>query len=197
MHRGFLMEATTFYTEWVWQWRVSQLLMVQVWTLDGKFALFWKLGKPNLPVSFEYPINLPEVRMFTRNGKHWNISVEKETIWLKEEYFTWKRKSLTLFMERMAPQSSMYCFRSRSKYSNTNVKLLSVCTMSWRVTENKGNLSSRHWYLLKTKGRPDWPLFDPRPIFTIRSPASLADAAPSRCKINKLGTKEKKRRMHP
>ena len=32
--------------------------MVQVWTLDGKFALFWKLGKPNLPVSFEYTINL-------------------------------------------------------------------------------------------------------------------------------------------
>ena len=28
-----------------------------------------------------------------------------------------------------------------------------------------------------TKGRPDWPLFDPRPIFTIRSWAGLADAA--------------------
>ena len=38
-----------------------------------------------MPVSFEYPINFPEVRMFTRNRKHWNISVEKETIWLKEE----------------------------------------------------------------------------------------------------------------
>ena len=34
-----------------------------------------------------------------------------------------------------------------------------------------------HRYPRETKGRPDWPLFDPRPIFTIRSWASLADAA--------------------
>ena len=58
--------------------------------------------------------------------------------------------------------------------------------------EKKSDNPRCHRYPRETKGRPDWPLFDPRPIFTIRSPASLPDAAPSRCKINKLGTKEKK-----
>ena len=44
-------------------------------------------------------------------------------------------RTLTLFMARMPPQSSMYCLRSFSRYSKTSVRDLSVCTMSWRVTE--------------------------------------------------------------
>ena len=40
-------------------------------------------------------------------------------------------------MARIAPQSSIYCFRSLSRYSNTRVSDLSVWTMSWRVTRNK------------------------------------------------------------
>ena len=48
--------------------------------------------------------------------------------------------TLTLFMARIPPQSSMYCFRSRSRYSKTNVRDFSVCTMSCRVTEIKRTL---------------------------------------------------------
>ena len=40
-------------------------------------------------------------------------------------------------MARIAPQSSIYCLRSLSRYSNTRVRDLSVWTMSWRVTENR------------------------------------------------------------
>ena len=40
-------------------------------------------------------------------------------------------------MARIAPQSSIYCFRSLSRYSNTRVRDLSVWTMSWRVTGNR------------------------------------------------------------
>ena len=42
--------------------------------------------------------------------------------------------TLTLFMLRMLPQSSMYCFRSFSRYSKTNVNDFSVWTISCRVT---------------------------------------------------------------
>lgn len=43
--------------------------------------------------------------------------------------------TFTLFILRMFLQSSMYCFKSLSRYSNTNVRDFSVWTMSWRVTE--------------------------------------------------------------
>ena len=50
---------------------------------------------------------------------------------------------MTLFIARMAPQSSMYCLRSRSRYSNTSVRDLSVCTMSWRVTATQNRISTK------------------------------------------------------
>ncbi len=45
--------------------------------------------------------------------------------------------TLTLFMLRILPQSSMYCFRSFSRYSKTSVNDFSVCTISCRVTRGK------------------------------------------------------------
>ena len=42
--------------------------------------------------------------------------------------------TLTLFMARIPPQSSMYCFKSLSRYSKTRVKDFSVWTMSCKVT---------------------------------------------------------------
>ena len=49
--------------------------------------------------------------------------------------------TLTLFIARIPPQSSIYCFRSRSKYSKTNVNDFSVCTMSCKVTaKSKSNI---------------------------------------------------------
>ena len=42
--------------------------------------------------------------------------------------------TLTLFMARIPPQSSMYCFKSLSKYSKTRVNDFSVWTMSCKVT---------------------------------------------------------------
>ena len=49
--------------------------------------------------------------------------------------------TLTLFIARIPPQSSIYCFRSRSKYSKTNVNDFSVCTMSCKVTaKDKSNI---------------------------------------------------------
>lgn len=49
------------------------------------------------------------------------------------------RLTLTLFMLRMLPQSSMYCFRSFSRYSKTNVSDFSVWTMSCNVTATSFN----------------------------------------------------------
>lgn len=46
------------------------------------------------------------------------------------------RLTLTLFMLRMLPQSSMYCFRSFSRYSKTSVNDFSVCTISCNVTKH-------------------------------------------------------------
>ena len=59
----------------------------------------------------------------------------KDTIGLTQPQFN--LPTLTLFMARMPPQSSMYCLRSFSRYSKTSVRDLSVCTMSWRVTEDE------------------------------------------------------------
>ena len=59
------------------------------------------------------------------------------------------------------------------------VRVHDVVKGDWK---KKSDNSRCHRYPRETKGRPDWPLFDPRPIFTIRSPASLPDAAPSDAK---------------
>ena len=53
-------------------------------------------------------------------------------------------------MARMAPQSSMYCLRSRSKYSKTSVRDLSVWTISCSVTEMENIIS---WSPAVTKHR--------------------------------------------
>ena len=139
------------------------------------------MGKPNLPVSFEYPINLPEVRMFTRNRKNWNISVEKEAIWskegearifyLEEEEFDIVHGEDGATVVHVLLQVSFQILKHQRQ---ALVRVHDVVKGDWK---KKSDNPRCHRYPRETKGRPDWPLFDPRPIFTIRSPASLADAA--------------------
>lgn len=59
--------------------------------------------------------------------------------WCLEAFLVPTNRTLTLFMAKMPPQSSMYCFKSRSRYSKTKVSDFSVWTMSCNVTEIESN----------------------------------------------------------
>ena len=77
---------------------------------------------------------LKKKRLFKLFGLTCDINISLKQLMISYVQRTWKRKSLTLFIASIAPQSSIYCFKSLSKYSNTNVRALSVWTMSCRVT---------------------------------------------------------------
>ena len=54
---------------------------------------------------------------------------------LKTCLSSWNKNIRTLFIASLTPLiSSIYCFKSRSRYSNTKVKQLCVWIISWRVT---------------------------------------------------------------
>ena len=54
---------------------------------------------------------------------------------LKTCLSSWNKNIRTLFIASLTPLiSSIYCFRSRSRYSNTKVKQLCVWIISWSVT---------------------------------------------------------------
>ena len=57
------------------------------------------------------------------------------SIRLKTCLSNWNKNIRTLFIASLTPLiSSIYCFKSRSRYSNTKVKQLCVWIISWRVT---------------------------------------------------------------